>query len=121
MAKIFAYSIKTFGRGVTRQILEEVSLAVVLDVDQIASRTPSTPSTPGIVNQYIAQSVYDGVAANSGKTHLSFDQILAQPIDEEKEKKIDQYTSRLAATRLESKYGHVFVNGKYAPFDLVSR
>ena len=68
---------------------------------------------------YIAQSAYDSMAASSGKAHIPFDEILAHPADEEQMAKYKQYTSRLLVTREENPAGHVFVNGKYAPFTLV--
>lgn len=51
---------------------------------------------------------------------LPFDQVLAQEQDEEMKAKYQQYTTRLQLTREEAEMGHILVNGKYAPFDLVS-
>jgi UDP-glucose:glycoprotein glucosyltransferase len=68
----------------------------------------------------VAQAAYERIAAASGKAHLPFEEVINQVEDEEQLAKYKQYTSRLLATRQESPHGHVFVNGKYAPFTLVS-
>ena len=60
------------------------------------------------------------MSSTSSRAHLSFDEVLAQPVDTEQMAKYKQYTSRLLVTRKENPQGHVFVNGKYAPFNLVS-
>lgn len=87
--------------------------------EEIAGKTPSTPEAPGTVNLYIAQAAYDRIATSSGKYHMTFDEVTSRIEDEEELAKHKQYTSRLLATRQENPSGHVFVNGRYAPFTLV--
>ncbi|ORY32220.1 UDP-glucose:Glyco protein glucosyltransferase-domain-containing protein [Naematelia encephala] len=104
MAKLFLYSVKTFGRGATKNMLQ-----------QIVSQTPSTAITPGIVNLSIVRQAYEAIADGSDKPSLPFDTVIASNESDIQLRLIDVYNARLKATIQESPAGHLFVNGKHAP------
>lgn len=82
-----------------------------------------SPPTPGKVSKVtidMLRQAYDAARSDSSKESLSFDELLAEPLDEIWLKTIQHYTSRLGATKADGPDGHVFVNGKYSPMTPVS-
>lgn len=80
---------------------------------QIVQRTPSTPSSPGVVTLDTTRKVYERISGESTKASLPFDEVLNGPVDEQWLDNIRHYTARLLATKEESALGHLFINGKH--------
>ena len=87
---------------------------------QIIQRTPRTAASPGIVTLETLRFAYEVIAEESGKDHISFDELVGPEYDMESIEAIRRYTTRLAATKQESEQGHIFLNGKYFPASAVS-
>ncbi|KAK4688056.1 UDP-glucose:glycoprotein glucosyltransferase, partial [Tremellales sp. Uapishka_1] len=102
MAKIFHYSVKTFGRGKTKEFLMEISAS-----------TPSSAATPGRIRLETVRKAYEKMAGGSEKSSLPFDEVLAT--DSSRIQLTGKYLSRLLATPEESEPGHLFINGKHMP------
>lgn len=83
------------------------------------SLSPPTPGKVSKVTLDMLRQAYDSVRAKSSKESLSFDELVAEPLDEIWLKTIQHYTSRLGATKADGPDGHVFVNGKYSPMSPV--
>ncbi|KAK8869940.1 hypothetical protein IAR55_000508 [Kwoniella newhampshirensis] len=104
MAKIFHYSVQTFGRGATRDFF--AALVGII---------PSTLTAPGTVTIDHARKAYDILAAESTKAALPFDEVIASEDYDHHLAQTAEYMNRLLATKQESKAGHLFINGKYTP------
>ncbi|WWD15785.1 hypothetical protein CI109_100209 [Kwoniella shandongensis] len=102
MAKLFHYSVNTFGRGATRDFF--AALVGVI---------PSTLTAPGTVTLEHARKAYDILAAESTKAALPFDEVIASEDYDHHLAQTAEYMSRLLATKEESKSGHLFINGKH--------
>lgn len=79
-----------------------------------------SPLSPTTINIELVRNAYERAASTSKKSPLSFDEVLAQPVDEHWARMLAGYSSRLLVTREESPQGHLFINGKYHAFGGVS-
>ncbi|EIW69539.1 hypothetical protein TREMEDRAFT_44060 [Tremella mesenterica DSM 1558] len=106
MARVFLYAVKTFGRGVTRDMLNEILKA-----------SPSSPANPATVRLEVVERVYNWAAMQSDKESLPFSQVLESHEFDPQFKALQTYTERVAALKEDAPSGHLFLNGKHIPLN----
>lgn len=121
MAKIFWYSVKTFGRSSTRDFLAAVSLVFAYAIcaepfNQIIDATPRQLNNPAPqVNDDVLRKGYEALSATSKKASLAFDDVLTSEDWDRHVEKTGNYLKRLLITKKDAENGGMFMNGRFTP------
>ncbi|KJE01643.1 UDP-glucose:glycoprotein glucosyltransferase [Cryptococcus gattii NT-10] len=105
MAKVFWYSVKTFGRRSTRDFL-----AAIIDA------TPRQLNNPApLITDELLRKGYEALSATSEKASLTFDDVLASEDWDHHIEKTGNYLKRLLITKKDAENGGMFMNGRFTP------
>lgn len=122
MAKVFWYSVKTFGRRSTRDFLAAVSwylptlMICAEPFNQIIDATPRQPNNPApLITDELLRKGYEALSATSEKASLTFDDVLASEDWDHHIEKTGNYLKRLLITKKDAENGGMFMNGRFTP------
>ncbi|OXG53132.1 UDP-glucose:glycoprotein glucosyltransferase [Cryptococcus neoformans] len=105
MAKVFWYSVKTFGRSSTRDFFAAIIDAIPRQLNNPAPQ----------VNDDVLRKGYDALSATSIKASLAFDDVLTSDDWDHHIEKAGNYLKRLLITKKDTENGGMFMNGRFTP------